>query len=284
VALCVASAVGFGTTGVFSVLADRAGVALTAMLALRFAVAAATLLPAVAAGAARAPSPRRALRPYVVGVCLTSVQTALLLVAITRVGASLAVLLHYAYPAIVALASVALRREPRTRRLAGVVALATAGVALVLAGGGIGEPDPVGAACGIGSAALYAAYILLFERLVGHIEPLPLAVLVLGGMTTAFLLAWGVQGLPLGFEARGWLWIVALGAVATAGPLVAFLGGIRLVGASTASTTSTAEPVTTVILAWIFLDESLAAAQLAGAALVVAALFVSARRPPPRPV
>lgn len=281
VVLCVASAVGFGMTGLFSVLADRAGVAITAMLALRFAVATLTLLPAAAPGWRRTPPLGQAARGYAVGALLTSVQTALLLISITRVGASLAVLLHYAYPAIVALAAVALRRERPTARLAGVVALATVGVALVLAGGGIGEPDPIGAACGIGSAALYAVYILLFDRLVGRISPLPLAVLVLGGMTTAFLVAWGVDGLPLDFEPRGWVYIVALGAVATAAPLVAFLAGLRLVGASTASTTSTAEPVTTVILAWIFLDESLAVAQLAGAALVVAGLFVSTRRPPP---
>ena len=58
-----------------------------------------------------------------------------------------------------------------------------------------------------------------------------------------------------------------------------FFAGLRRVGPTTASILSTAEPVTTVVLAFVVFGESLGAVQLVGGALVVGAVFVRARRP-----
>ena len=53
-------------------------------------------------------------------------------------------------------------------------------------------------------------------------------------------------------------------------PLFAQAPGVQRIGASTAGLLSTAEPLVTVLLAYIVLDESLTGWQLAGGALIVA--------------
>ena len=71
--------------------------------------------------------------------------------------------------------------------------------------------------------------------------------------------------------------------IAAVFPIACFYTGVKRVGASVAGLLSTAEPLVTVILAYIVLDESLTALQLAGGALIVtsvAALSLEGRRRP----
>ncbi|MEM9104099.1 MAG: DMT family transporter [Pseudomonadota bacterium] len=63
-----------------------------------------------------------------------------------------------------------------------------------------------------------------------------------------------------------------------------FLGmfvGVRLIGASRAAMVMNFEPVATIILALLILGETLSATQLAGAALVIAAITVAQKLPAP---
>jgi drug/metabolite transporter (DMT)-like permease len=96
------------------------------------------------------------------------------------------------------------------------------------------------------------------------------AAVLVGGGAAAGVLDTG-HGSALG-------WLVAVG-VLTVGAILCFFAGLRRVGPSTASILSTAEPLTTVVLAFVVLDDRLAPAQLAGGALVLGAVVVLARRP-----
>jgi drug/metabolite transporter (DMT)-like permease len=280
-AFCVLSAVLFGTTAVFVDRADHAGVGLVALLAARFALATGVLAVAAVATPGAAPVRPNAAgaRAFLLGAGLASVQSTLLVVAILRLGPALGVLLHYAYPAAVAGVSVALGRERARGRLVAVVALATAGVALVLAGDGdVRRLDPVGVAAGLGSAALYSGWMLAASAVGRPLAPVTFATLVSGGMATAFGVAAVVLGTSFGFGAAGWGWLVALAIISTAIPLIAFVIGVARVGPATASVASTVEPVTTVALAWLVLGQSLAPAQTLGASLVAAGVIVLALR------
>jgi drug/metabolite transporter (DMT)-like permease len=64
--------------------------------------------------------------------------------------------------------------------------------------------------------------------------------------------------------------------VSTVAAVSLFFAGLRRVGPTTASILSTAEPLTTVVLAYLAFGESLGPAQLAGGALVLAAAVVLA--------
>jgi drug/metabolite transporter (DMT)-like permease len=84
-----------------------------------------------------------------------------------------------------------------------------------------------------------------------------------------------VRGGPeLGFAAEGFAWAGAIALVSTVGAVLAFFAGLARVGPSAASILSTLEPVVTVGLAAAAFGESLTAVQLAGGALVLAAVVV----------
>jgi drug/metabolite transporter (DMT)-like permease len=57
-------------------------------------------------------------------------------------------------------------------------------------------------------------------------------------------------------------------------PIVFFFAGMRHLGAGDASTLSTLEPVVTLLLAYLFLGETLGPLQALGAALVIVAVVV----------
>ncbi len=84
-------------------------------------------------------------------------------------------------------------------------------------------------------------------------------------------------------DGRDWLLVLALAIVPGVIGSVALLAAIDDVGPSLASILLTLEPPVTVLLAWLALDERLSALQLAGGAVILAAMVVANRaasRPP----
>jgi drug/metabolite transporter (DMT)-like permease len=75
-------------------------------------------------------------------------------------------------------------------------------------------------------------------------------------------------------SAAGFGWLAGIAVVSTVGAVSLFFAGLKRVGPTTASILSTAEPVTTVVLAFLAFGESLGPVQLAGGSLVLAAALV----------
>ncbi len=95
---------------------------------------------------------------------------------------------------------------------------------------------------------------------------------------------------PGAVTAAGWGWLTAVAVVSTVVAVSLFFAGLRRVGPTTASILSTVEPLVTVVLAFLVFGEMLGAIQVAGGALVLAAVFVlqvrtrlRARLAPPAP-
>jgi drug/metabolite transporter (DMT)-like permease len=97
--------------------------------------------------------------------------------------------------------------------------------------------------------------------------------LVTTGAAATFLVAGGVSG-SLSYGGDGLGWILAIALVSTVLPVVAFMLGLRSVGAATASIVSTFEPVVTVALAVALFGEGLGPVQAFGGALVLGAVVV----------
>jgi drug/metabolite transporter (DMT)-like permease len=76
----------------------------------------------------------------------------------------------------------------------------------------------------------------------------------------------------------GWLWLALIGLVSTAIAAGTFLGGLRLVGASTAAILSCLEPVVTTLSVVAVYGERLTVPQLFGGAGVLIAVVVLRRR------
>jgi drug/metabolite transporter (DMT)-like permease len=86
-----------------------------------------------------------------------------------------------------------------------------------------------------------------------------------------------LHGPTLPETALGWLSVAGLALISTVVGTVTFFAGLGLVGPTDASTLSTLEPVVTVVLAALILSETIEPLQLAGGALILAAVVVLAR-------
>jgi drug/metabolite transporter (DMT)-like permease len=282
VALCLISAVGFGLMAVFAKKAYRDDVSVLTLLALRFTIAAGAFWAIVAVRRARGASSPRPTRPVVLaGLALGAVgyaaQAGGYFGALTRIDASLTALLLYVYPALVFLGAVALRRDHIDRRRIVALALATGGAVLVLAGSGTGDLDALGVALGLSAAVAYSVYILVADGVTRHIEPFHLSALIATGAAATLWTAGLVSGsLDLGFDAGGWGWIAGLALFSTVLPISAFLAGLPKVGPATASIVSTVEPMVSVGMAMVWFGERLGVIQIAGGALVLAAVVLLA--------
>jgi drug/metabolite transporter (DMT)-like permease len=139
---------------------------------------------------------------------------------------------------------------------------------------------------GLAAAVVYTTYILTSQGVADRVSPLVLSALVSGGAAAMLTLAGAVNGglNPGELSAAGFGWLAGIALISTVVALSLFFAGLRLVGPTTASILSTAEPLTAVLLAFLMFGESLSAVQLGGGALVLAGVLVlSARRRAPAP-
>lgn len=273
---------GFGLMAVFAKLAYSDGVELDALLVVRFGLAALLLgIICRARGLFRGIGWRAMLAGLLMGGIGYAAQAVLYLSALTHSDASLVALLFCLYPLMVMVAAIALRTDRPSARRGAALAVALAGVALVLGGAGAGRIDPLGSLLALGSAAVYTAYILVGDRL-STINHLAFAALVCTGAFVTFALSSLVRGIPdFAFETRGWLWLGLIAVVSTVASIVLFFAGLSEVGPTVASLLSIVEPVVTVTSAAIVFGETLSAVQMLGGALVLFTVLV-AQLPPRR--
>jgi drug/metabolite transporter (DMT)-like permease len=278
--LCLASAAAFGAMAIFGKLAFDEGATAGTLLAVRFALAAAMLWCLLVARGAVTTVRALARRDLVIalglGACGYALQAGCYFVALERIDASLLSLLLYTFPAIVTVAAVALGRERLDRSRVVALGLVSAGLTLVLAGAGTGALDGLGVVLGLGAAFVYSTYILVSEGVAQRLPALTLATLVCTGAAISLTVGSTAVGQfhPGALTAAGWGWLVCLAAVSTVGAITMFFAGLSRVGPTSASILSTVEPLVTVALASLVFAERLSGGQLAGGALVLAAVLV----------
>jgi drug/metabolite transporter (DMT)-like permease len=286
--MCLGSGAAFGAMAVFGKLAYDDGATVGTLLAIRFLLAAALFWALVAFGGAaqelRALGGRDVVVGLALGACGYAIQAGCYFAALERIDASLLSLLVYTFPAMVAVAAFVLGRERIDRRRVVALVVASGGLALVVAGAGAGALDPLGAALGLGAAVVYTTYILVSEGVVGRVTPRVLSALVCTGAAVSLTAGSALLGelRPGELTAAGWGWLACLALVSTVAAVSLFFAGLQRVGPTTASIISTAEPVVTVLLAFLVFGELLGPVQLVGGALVLGAvLMLASRRPRP---
>ena len=275
-ALCLVSAFGFGCMAIFAKDAYKQHLGITDLLALRFALAAVIFWGIAHVRGISLPPRRTVLAGLALGAFGYAAQSGLYFGAVKRMDASTTSLLLYTYPAIVFIAALAMRREHADRRRLGALALAVGGTALLLlGGGGSGSFETVGVVMAIAAAVAYSTYILVADTVVGKLDPFLLGALVATGAATTFWITGAVHGgLDVTLSTHGWLDIAGIVLVSTVLPVSTFFLGLERVGPSSASILSCFEPVVTVSLAMALYGERLGPGQLAGGALVLAAVVL----------
>ncbi len=281
---CIMAATAYSVTAVFAKLAYAAGVNVVTLLTVRYLIAATLfwlLIPRFGNGM----PPRATItRGLLLGALFQAGQTWLFGTALTRIDAGLGILLLYAYPAMVTVGAVLIRRERLSRRRVFALIVATAGVVLVVSGPHHGTHDRVGILLALGAALVYTCTLLTGHVILRVTPALTLAGLVATGAAITFTTV-GVAsgGLRFDFALWGWLPIIGLAVCASVLATVANYAGISRVGPTVASILGTLEIPLGVALATIILGERLGPVQIVGGLLVLSAIvLLQFRRTRPR--
>jgi drug/metabolite transporter (DMT)-like permease len=296
VVLTVISACAFGSGPLFAKPVYAAGVGWHVLMAWRFAIGAVLAWvwvlanPRTRAGLRRMPR-LAVLGALGLGVYYTS-NSGTYFAGLESVPASLAALIVYIYPAIVAVISLRFGQPLKGRRAWGALALALVGVALAVGGpSSATEPPPLGALLLIiASPVIYSVWIILATRLTGEdredvgresgsqVDPIAAGALIITATAVTFwvsALAFHQPVLPAQIPEAAWFGIVGIGLVSTFIAVQGFYAGAHRIGAARASLVSTVEPIWTVGLAGLLLGESLGPVQLLGGALIIGGVVIS---------
>lgn len=303
--LIVVSAAGFGSGTILSKPIYGAGLDWLQLLAWRFTIGAALAWAWLLVSSARRASLRRlgrrqALVAALLGLWYTG-NAGTYYAGLETVPASLAGVLVYLYPAIVAVLSVRFATRLSGRRPWVALAIASVGVVLALGGIDLTTPPPAaGIALVLASPLIYAGWIILSARLAGersdrlahetagdgHVDDASAASTLMISATAAVFvagaLATGRPYAPVDIPAPAWPFLVAIGFAGTFLAIQTFYAGSRRIGAAQAALVSTVEPLIIVSLAWLTLGERLGPLQLLGAGLIIVGVLVAQTAPRPR--
>jgi drug/metabolite transporter (DMT)-like permease len=222
----------------------------------------------------------------VFGACAVVFTQLLYFLAIRRLEIGIALVLIFLGPLLVALWARFVAKEPVRRRFWAAVGLSLVGLALVVRLWSNLSLDGLGVLFALLGAAAYAAYVLYAEHAVGRRDPLSLLCygFLFASVVWAAVQPWwsfpahvltrhvSLLGNLAGTHLPDWAlvaWIVVLG---TAVPFVLVVGALRHLPATRVAICGMVEPVVATLVAFAWLDEKLAAEQLVGGAVVLAAI------------
>lgn len=281
--LILLSAVVYGASPILIKVAYAYGAPPLAVLAIRYLVAAALIWSAIAAGRLRLGMPPRVLLGVaVVGTTLVPVQVFAFLLALFHLPASTTSVLGYTYPLHVAWMGALFlgERLPRAEWLAlGAVVL---GAGLVM-----GETPALALGPGLGALLVAtmtsALYYVVARRVVRDAGPVAAMGVILLGAAVVFSAAAAFTGeLSLGYPPQALLAIAATGVTASLVAPLLLLAGLRFLPAARAAMLGTLEPVITVVLSVLLLDDRLTPVRAVGMAIVIGGIaLVQVRRPAP---
>ncbi|MGV3617606.1 MAG: DMT family transporter [Fimbriimonas sp.] len=268
--LVVISAIAFGTMAVIAHHAHASGLDVGTLMLLRFGLAAAVITGI--ACLRREPWPRGKTLVWLVvmGAGLYFAQSLAFFSSLRHIPSATASLLLYLYPVFVTLLSVAFFGERLTWTKAGALGLALVGTALTI--GPVAGGDRLGIGLAVGSAVLYALYIVVGARHGDPRAPMARTATVMIAGTASYAVLGVAQGFaPISLPAFGWAALLALVSVVAIG---GFLSGLATVSPVDASILSALEPITTAILAVVFLGQPLSGLQIAGGGTVLVAVII----------
>ncbi|WP_243227818.1 DMT family transporter [Microbacterium sp. CIAB417] len=279
-AVGLASALAFSSSGPVVKPLIEAGWTLGAALLVRMSLAALILSPALVRAVRRRPGLLRRQWPLIVGFGLTGVAGCQIFyfAAMQRMPVAVALLVQYLAPVLlVLLAWVRTRRAPSRLVLMGS-AVAIVGLVLVVDIAGA-RFDLLGTVFALGAAVCVGAYFLLSERTGEELPALALAAggLIVGALLMAVLCMTGL--LPFaapdvsvalaGIQLPAWAAIGWVGAVATTLGYALGVIAVPMLGSRVASFVGLSEVLFALLFAWALLGEAPGPVQIVGGVVLI---------------
>lgn len=294
-ALVVIAAICFATNATVSKSLLLSGIEATRLAQLRVTAAFIIIGVILALTRPSAFKVKRAEWPALIAFGLIGVTFTQLLyfMAISRLPISIALLLEFTAPIIVALFwKFGLHRHVGRGVWLGLV-LALVGLALVAQVWSGFSLNPFGVLCGLGAATALAVYYISGDKAVSAPFNRDSVSVTMWGfaIATAF---WAIvqpwwsfpwheftdPSAQVGLAENGWplwslaIWMIVIG---TAVPFWLEVSALRNINASQVSAIGMTEPILAAIVAWIILDEVLTPIQIAGGALLLGGVYLAER-------
>ncbi len=193
---------------------------------------------------------------------------------------SFAILIFYTFPFIILVFESLLERHlPHPLRLA-CVAVAFVGVALALRAD-VDDLNPLGLALAATAAVGVAVAYTWTGRALKHINPLTMTFhMSVSGLLLFAVMTATIGDFSIGQQTTSGVLLLTAAVVCFSIAFLAMFEGVRLLGASQGGMFMNLEPVLTILLAFVVLDESLSPIQLVGTTLVVAAVLTAQQLSP----
>lgn len=285
--LVILAAVCFGFMGLFfSWPRTSAGrVSVEMILFLRFAIAGVVMSVILLLRGSRVPSGSTLLGLIGMGAVLYVGESLFFFHALDHIPLGIVSLLLYVYPVVVTAFAWLFWKERLGRARLLALALAIVGLTLtigptILDEGQALSPHSVpalGVALGLGCCVSYAMYILVGGALTRRAGAISASTVVIISAAAAFGAIVLVRGDALPATTEAWLGVCLLAVVSTVIPITAVLFGLERIGPVQTSMLSTLEPVVTVIVGAMLMNQKLTIIQVSGGTLIVFAALIVAK-------
>jgi drug/metabolite transporter (DMT)-like permease len=223
------------------------------------------------------------------GICGFALVQWLYFVSIQYLPIGVALLIEFTGPVLVALWVRLVWHERVRRRVWAALALSLFGLAMVAQVWQGFVLDALGVAAATGAAVALAIYLIVSEKAVVHRDPFSLLCLAMlfTSLFWAVVQPWwnfpfheltsetSLLGNLADMSVPVWtlcLWLILLGTIA---PYLLSIASLRHLPAVTVGVIAMFEPVAASVVAWFWLDETLAVAQLIGGAIVLVGIVLA---------
>ncbi len=191
----------------------------------------------------------------------------------------LATTLHFVYPLVIVLSSAALYHEKLSRVTLSSVMFVTVGIFMFSDISRISSK--LGIILAILSGIFYSFYVMYIDKT--GLDNMDYVVLTFYMMVimSASILIFGiaVHGISFDINPLSWSFSALISLIVTLGAMPLFQVGVRYEGAATAGILSTLEPITSIILGAVILNELVMPVQLMGCGMIILGILLIQRRP-----
>lgn len=276
----VLAGIGFGFLGIFCRWAYQSGLSVGELLSFRFILAALLLWAGLLF--TKPFLVKLSLRQIIVstglGVFGYAVFSTLYFKSIEGISVPLAALLLFTFPIFVNLGAHFILKERMSRTQLISLLIACLGLGILLWGPLIVN-SITAVMYALAGAFTYSIYVLVSGKLQQNVHPFSSSLYVITSAGIALVLFHQPDlNKVFSLTHEQMLIIAGIAIVSTIGPLTLFLAGLQRLSSSKASIVVMIEPVVAALAAWILLGEQLTGLQLVGAALVMVALFLNAKK------
>lgn len=276
----IISATSFGAMPIFANIAYDSGANPTTVLFLRFTIASFIMMSwlFIKRAAFKLPSGKILSVLFFMGFIGYGGQSFSYFTALTYIPSGTVAILLYLHPALVVGLSIIFLNQKITIIEISALILALFGTACVV-GFKLGG-EFVGYFFGIASAFIYSIYIIVGTKVLSKVNAFFSSTVIITAAAILYSIVVFYKGPAFPGSFEGWTAIVMIAIVSTIVAIVTFFAGLKKLGPVHATMLSMIEPVTAVLLAWLFLGNLIGIYQILGGCMVLLAGVLLVRKQP----